>query len=278
MLREDHCLHGVKMLHGTSWDMLACRWDVRCYVKIIVWVKMLLHCHHVPKPKAKPVADAICATMALAVYPKKDLFPATGRLLYKEAFRWTCYEKRVLMNQTCKFENIFIKNPHLLRFENRFAQIPVRHHVPFRAALLIRNTHSTANEGPVNHPDGCLSWHIFDGGYSWFSSDFLDQLGCAVPGIGWPGQVTPAAPAVCKSGRVAALMAPKLCSQAASGANDLFCLVGYFENVKMCLYIEIRARIFVFCWGLFGDVMPRLSSLNSSRCLLCETVLRDQPA
>ena len=40
-------LHGVKMLHGTSWDMVA--WDA---------------------------VDS----------KKKDLFPATGCLLYKEAF------------------------------------------------------------------------------------------------------------------------------------------------------------------------------------------------
>ena len=80
MLRQVVCVDRVKMLHVTSWDMAGVKTDVTCYVKLfgVDRVKMDLQ-----RPKAKPVADAICVAVAIQ---KKHLFRATGRQLHKEAF------------------------------------------------------------------------------------------------------------------------------------------------------------------------------------------------
>jgi len=70
MLRQVVCVDRAKMLHVTSWDMAGVKTDVTCYVKLfgVDRVKMDLQ-----RPNAKPVADAICVAVAMAVGPEETL-------------------------------------------------------------------------------------------------------------------------------------------------------------------------------------------------------------
>ena len=99
-----------------------------------------------------------------------------------------------------------------------------------------------------NHVYPCLTYLHVGNIQFWINSAF--QI-CGSAGIGSPGQVMAAAPAVCKSGRVLALMATKLCSQAATLGPTTTCEIlswGLLSICEMCVRIHTHVYIYIHAY------------------------------
>ena len=130
------------MLHVTSWDMAGVKTDVTCYVKLfgVDRVKMDLQ-----RPKAKPVADAICVAVAIGGGSRRN---TCFRLLVDSCTKKPLDENapriETLMSKAY-IKTKWSKTQVLDTWRKEFDQIPCRRGVAIRMALPIRNTHSTVN-------------------------------------------------------------------------------------------------------------------------------------